>query len=236
MKNFFWGLFFIAAGAFVVTNQFVHYTDINLFSLLLTIFIIPIMVKSLFKLNFGGILFPAAFLCIIYSKPLHIGSITPWPVLLAALLGTIGLSILFHKHHCYYKKYHFEKHHHHHHEHFSEVINGEDSDEISVDVNFGSTIKYVSSDNFKVANLRSNFGSIKIYFDKANIIEDKATINIDIAFSGIELYVPKEWKIINKVDSTLGGVEYKNSNDAETKKTVTLLGRANLAGVEIIYI
>jgi hypothetical protein len=227
MKKLFWGLFFIAAGIFVLFDQLVGFTEISLFSLLCTILLIPIFVKSIFKLNFAGILFPLAFLCIIYSEQLNLESITPIPVLLTALLGSIGLSIIFDRHHIYWD---------HHEEHFDQIINGEDKDEVNLSVNFGSSIKYVNSEDFKIAKLKCSFGAMKIYFDNAKIVGDNAVIDLDISFSGVELYIPKDWRIINKVGVSLGGVEQKNSSRDEFKKTVTLTGNVNLAGVEIFYI
>ena len=55
------------------------------------------LVKSLRKLEWTGILFSLAFLAIIYADMLHIEHLTPWPVLGAALLGSIGLNMIFHK-------------------------------------------------------------------------------------------------------------------------------------------
>lgn len=239
MRKIFWGLFFIAAGAFVILNQFYTYTDINLLSLLLTIFILAIFIKSLLRINFSGILFSLAFLCIIYSAPLHLESVTPIPVLLTAFLGSIGLSIMFNRHGfhdgCRMGGHHYH-HHHHNHEHFSEVINGVDGDEVNFNVSFSSSIKYVNSEDFKMANLRSSFGSMQVYFDNAKMKGDSATINLDVSFSGVELYVPKNWKIVNKVDVALGAVEAKNENQNITEKTITLTGKVSLGGVEIIYI
>lgn len=232
MKKIFWGLFFIAAGTFVILDQFYNYTNITLLGLLLTIFIVAVLIKGLYRISFLEILFPLAFLSIIYSKPLHLEKVTPIPVLLAALLGSIGLSILFNRH-CFHKKCYFDKHHH---EHFSEVINGVDDDEVNFDVNCGSSIKYINSEDFKNANLRCRLGAMKVYFDNAKIMGDNAKINLDISLSGVELYIPKEWKIVDKVNTTLGAIEFKNNRQVNSEKTITLTGRVNLSGVEITYI
>jgi predicted membrane protein len=235
MKKLFWGLFFIVAGAFVIIDQLGGYTGIGLFSLICTIFLIPIFISSLFKLNFPGVLFSAAFLCIIYKEPLGIEKISNISILLTALLGSIGLSILFHKHHHIYTSCYIGGHNHR--ERVSEVVvNSPDEEEVNFNVNFGSSIKYVNSEDFKVANLRSSFGSMQVYFDNAKIKGDTATINIDASFSGVELYFPKEWKIVNKIDCTLGGVDIKNESRVETTKTVTLTGKVSLGAIEIIYI
>jgi predicted membrane protein len=234
LGKIFWGLFFITAGAFVTLDQIYHYTNINLLSLLLTIFIVAILIKSLFRISFTGILFSLAFLCIIYSEPLHLESITPIPVLLTALLGSIGLSILFNRHY-FYKKCSYVKYNHNS-DDYSEVVDGIDGENVDFSVNCSSSIKYINSDDFKKANLRCHLGSMKVYFDKAKIKGDDATINLDVSFSGVELYIPKEWKVVNKVNVSLGGVEEKNTHGSKQEKTITLTGNVNLSGVEIIFI
>ncbi len=60
-------------------------------SIILTIFIVAIAIKSLATRNVSVLMFSIVFLCIIYSETLGIESITPWPVLGAALLLSIGL-------------------------------------------------------------------------------------------------------------------------------------------------
>lgn len=229
MKKVFWGLFFITAGVFVIVDQFGNYTGMSLFNLLCTILLIPIFITSLFRLKFFGILFSLAFAAIIYKEQLNIEDINTTSILLTALLGSIGLSILFGKHH--FCKIHSHK------KNYNEVvINNPDGNEVDFSVSFGSIIKYVNSEDFKVANLKSSFGSMKVYFDNAKIKGDNATINLDVSFSGVELYFPKEWRIIDKVDSTLGAVEQKNNCKESGEKTVTLSGKVNLGGVEIFYI
>ncbi len=228
VSKIFWGLFFLMSAAFVIINQLGYYTNLELLPLLLTIFIGAILIKSLYRINFFGILFSLAFLAIIYSNQLGLQSITPWPVLITAFLASIGLSIIFNRSHCQIK--------HNHHEHFDQVINDKDSDVVNFEVSFGSSIKYVNSDDFKSASLRCSFGALKVYFDNAKIVGDTATINLDASFSGIEIYIPKDWKIVNNVDSSLGAVEEKNNSNSVSTKTVTITGHVSLAGVEITYI
>ena len=97
-ERVFWGVLLILAGIFLIISKLGYFPNVNVFSLLLTVFLVVIIVKSLPRFNFAGILFPIAFICIIYDKQLGITAITPWTVLIAALLGSIGLSMIFHKH------------------------------------------------------------------------------------------------------------------------------------------
>ena len=64
-------------------------------------FIDGILYLALFKwypqCELREILFSIAFICIIYDDWLGITALTPWTVLGAALLGSIGLSLIFKK-------------------------------------------------------------------------------------------------------------------------------------------
>ena len=76
-------------------EQLGYLPAVGVFSLLFTVVCIAVIVASIPHVHFGGILFPLAFIAIIYDKPLGITAITPWTVLLAALLLTIGLHLIF---------------------------------------------------------------------------------------------------------------------------------------------
>ena len=226
----FWGLVFILGGVFLIISKLGYFPDVNLFSLLLTIFLVVIIVKSFIRINFVGILFPIAFICIIYDKQLGITNITPWTVLIAALLGSIGLSMIFHKPTKWVdKKYDYE-------DYKFERIDLEDESHVRYKNSFGASIKYINTDNFEQADFNCSFGALKVYFDNATMENSNAIVRIDASFSGIELYVPKTWNIDDKTNVFLGGISEKNKNDKITTNTLTLVGDINFSGVEIIYI
>ena len=231
-KNWFWGIFFVAAAILVLVNQLGYFADVGLFSLFLTLLLIPVMVKSVLIINFPGILFPAAFLCIIYAEPLGITNLTPWTVLIAALFGSIGLSILFQK------KKRFDSHSHHDRrdKHFKNVINIPDGNTVTFGTSFSSGVKYVNSREFQKANLSAKFGALKVYFDEAGLSPDGAEINFDVSFAGVELYIPRTWNIVNNINVSLGGVEEKNRRGESGGPAVTLTGNVRFSGVEIIYV
>ncbi|MFR0822748.1 MAG: LiaF transmembrane domain-containing protein [Clostridia bacterium] len=228
-RNWFWGIFFILAAVFILLNQLGYFTQIHLFSLICTIILIPIILKSCYHLNFSGILFPLAILCIIYAEPLGITNLTPWPVLAIALFGSIGLSFIFGSH------YHHSSCHHHE-ENFGEVIDSPDENMVNFDVHFGSSIKYVNTEHLQQANVHCSFGAAKVYFDHAQIAPEGAQIYLDISFSGVELYIPKSWHVVNKTNVTLGGIEEKNKMMQAEGPVVHLVGKVSFSGVEIIYI
>lgn len=232
IKNWFWGLFFILGGAAIVINQLGYFEHINIVSLVFTIFLIPIIIKSIINAFWGGIFFPLALLGIIYAEPLGIANMVPWPILLTALLLTIGFEIMFHRNF----KFHSKFIHTHHNENFDKVINEEDDSNVSVNVNFGSSIKYVNSKEFKIGIFTCHFGAMKVYFDNTTLHEGKAIIDLDVSFSGVELYIPKNWTVEINASTSLGGIDEKNRNMSDGKHTLIINGKVSLSGIEIIYV
>ena len=197
-EKIFWGLVLILGGIFLIISKLGYFPDVNVFSLLLTVFLVVVIVKSLLHINFAGILFPIAFICIIYDKQLGITNITPWTVLIAALLGSIGLSMIFHKHTKWFNTKHNDE------DYKFEKIDVEDESNVRFKTSFGASIKYINTDKFEQADFNCSFGAMKIYFDNAIMSNDNAIVRINASFSGIELYVPKTWNIDDKTNVSLG--------------------------------
>src|SRR5699024_9582694 len=82
-----WGLGLLAAAAFLVLDQ-LHLIPVELgfWTIFWTVVFAATLITSLINRSLGGTIFSIAFLLIIYAKPLHIESIVPWTVLLAAFL------------------------------------------------------------------------------------------------------------------------------------------------------
>ena len=57
-KNYFWGVFLILAGAYLVVSQLGYLPAVGVFSLLFTVVCIAVIVASIPHVHFGGILFP----------------------------------------------------------------------------------------------------------------------------------------------------------------------------------
>lgn len=233
-KNVYWGLFFIIAAIIIILNQTGLLGGTNIFSLIITLLVIPVILKSIRYLNFGGILFPLAIIGILYAEPLGIEYLTPWPILGVALFLSIGLSFIFPQHHFKRWENHFREN------DFSEewvAENVEESEVINMGTKFSGSVKYINTDNLKNVNIHCSFGGMKVYFDHANIQGEEANIRVDVNFGGLELFIPKEWNVIYNTDNAFGGIEEKNrSQITENSKKIRLTGKVNFAGITIIYI
>lgn len=239
-KNMFWGIVCILAAIFLVVSKLGMFGEIGFWSLMFTMFLVVALIKGICERNFTDILFSIAFLLIVYDKQLGIEALTPWTVLGAAALGSCGLSFLFPKKErkdCFCTE-EWKRHRHNHHNGKAEevIIDIEENGYIKQTTKFGASTKYVNCDNFKQAELECSFGAMSVYFDKAQVKDGKAYVSMQVRFAGMELYVPKEWSIVNDVNTALGAVEEKNKNCPDGSVVLMLNGSVQFAGVDIIYV
>jgi predicted membrane protein len=182
------------------------------------------------NLAFPGVYFSLAFLGILYDTELGITAITPWTILLVALLLSIGTCMVYTP-----KKKKKVKNHEVDGSDFV-VFDEEDGNQFDFSSSFVGSIKYVNSDNFEAANIDAKFAGMKVYFDNAVIQNGHATVNLNVSFAGVELYIPKNWRIDNQMSASFGGVEEKNRSNGADGPILTLRGNVSLGGVTILYV
>ena len=243
-KKIFWGLFLILAGAYLIVSQMGYLPSVGVVRTLLTIACAAILIKSIACMSFGGILFPLAIIAIVYAKPLGLTMVTPWSILAAALLLTIGLNLLFggwkKKHWQHNREHGHEWEHefewkHEHEEKFSSSESVEAGENIEINTTFNGVIRYITTENFRYASIDSKFSGVKIYFQDAKVPTGSAVIDVDAMFSGIELYIPANWQVINHLQGPFQGVNTKGKVPKETDTVLTLEGISRFSGVEVHY-
>ncbi|CAJ1177880.1 hypothetical protein FD33_GL002029 [Companilactobacillus paralimentarius DSM 13238 = JCM 10415] len=249
MKNrngIFWGLFLLLSAAILVVSQLhlITYT-FSFWTIIATIFLAAVLIKSLVYFSISGTVFSLAFLGILYAKPLGITAIVPWTILGAALLITIGLSMILnpllnrHRPWMRYRKAFTRGHRG---PFFSyEYKSGPDmktidKPDVDVYVKMGNSVRYVKSDDFKTANIDVNMGEAKVYFDHVTV-KDTAIINVNVSLGGAELYIPSNWNIIKGVNNNMGNItEDGVRNVDEDSPDVTISGLVSLGNLKISYI
>lgn len=234
VRNLYWGVFFILAAVIIVLNQMGLLIGVSTISLIITLLLIPVIITSIRHWSFGGILFPLAIIGILYAEPLGIQNLIPWPILGVALFLTIGLHFIFPHHRKYEQSY---SHHHDDSEEWTEEkVDAGGDGEIDLITKFTGSVKYINSEKLRKVNIDCSFGGMKVYFDNSKLQTDEAIIDVNISFGGVELYLPKDWAIVDKVNCVLGGIEEKNRNQSNATKTIILKGKVSFSGITIIYV
>lgn len=247
MKNrngIFWGLFLLLSAGILVVSQLhlITYT-FSFWTIVATIFLVAMLIKSLVYFMVPGTVFSLAFLAILYAKPLHITAIVPWTVIGAAILISIGLSLILRpflmKHHPWMRYGHHGGYNWHEQRGYDHNIDVKTVDESDVDVTvkMGSSVRYVTSQDFKQADIDVKMGNAKVYFENVTV-QDTATINVNVSLGGVELYVPRNWNIVKQIDNNnMSGISEEGKPVVtEDSPSITLRGYYSLAGLKICYI
>lgn len=231
-NNWFWGVFFVLAAVFVIASQITSFAQIGFLTILATVLLAAAFIQSLVKLNYFGMFLSLALAYMIYMHPLGLYFISPWLLILAAVLLSIGFHIIFHRHPkpqyacCRGKKDEY---------HTIEEI---DDNNPYVKVTMGASSKYLHADSLKSGQFYCSLGSLEVYFDHVRLDPNGAEIFVDCNLGAINLYFPKSWRIIDKLNSSLGGVnnETQYNSPGENAPQITVTGNVSLGAVEIHYV
>lgn len=235
-NKLFWGLLFILGGISLLMDRMGYlpaFHQISVFGILLTMFFIWMFLQGLQHGNFFAMIFALAFIAIQYDKLLHITPITPGTLLSAALLLSIGLTIIFpntknifpHFH----KKGKFV-------DSGRKVFNEADGEVIHFENTFGSSTKYINTEALVNVSLENSFGEMKVYFDNAIIKTGTAIINIEVSFGSTTIYIPRTWHIENHVSTSIGNVSEKGECISPGCPTLKIYGEVSFGNITIEYI
>ena len=236
MNKLFWGLLFLLGAASLLLyrlNYWPTFHHFSLFKILLTIFFIWMILEGIRHHNFFGIIFGLALIAIQYDKLLCITAITPWTLLGAALLASIGLSIIFPKRHHpnFNGNMEFDFH-----DEGKKDCNMQNDEILHFENSFGSSIKYVNTDALVNASFENSFGEMKIYFDNTIIKNGVADISLEVSFGSAVLYIPKTWNVEIHVKTVFGTIREQNSNQSQGCPTLRIYGEISFGEAMIIYI
>ncbi|MDD5309309.1 MAG: DUF5668 domain-containing protein [Deltaproteobacteria bacterium] len=100
---------------------------------------------------------------------------------------------------------------------------------------FGGREERVSSRQWKGGVVDCTGGGLKLDLSDAEIEGEEARLDIDLVMGGIELRVPRHWKVVVEVSPVMGGVEDRSFFDGSLPgaKRLVIAGRVLMGGVEI---
>ncbi len=102
---------------------------------------------------------------------------------------------------------------------------------------FSSGRKTINSQNFKGGKTTVVLGGINIDLHEANLAEGTNSLEITVLFGGVDIIVPRDWKVIVNVTSIFGGVDDKrivNANQVyESNKVLVIRGIVLFGGCDI---
>jgi predicted membrane protein len=224
-----WGLLFLGGGIALLLAALGIGMEFELMKILVSILLLGIALTSFIRFRFFLSMVPLAFVVYIWKAQLGFERVNLWLLILASVVLSIGLSIIFQK------KHHFRRHKHS--DTWSdtkEVIN--DDEYVTIDSSFGEQTKYVHASNLKQVNIGGHFSTQKVFFDQCQISPEGLKIDVSANFCEITLIMPKEWRIVNSVNVFAGSVKESDILSSVTRTPVELRGSVNFAEVDINYV
>ena len=195
-------------------------------------------VKSLLKLDFFGTLFPASLIVWLFEKELMIEEITPFPLVVAAILVGCGLNMIFgRKQKVVSVRYKDEdgnwkdgniKD--------AKVEKWQDGREVVLENLFNATSKYVNSASFSSAKLENNFGSANVYFDNATVYNGEATIKLENNFGKMNIYLPGTWRASIHQEAAFGHVNVHGEPNRDMDAPYVIIkAESNFGEIDIFF-
>lgn len=236
-KNVYWGVLLLLGAAALVVGKLGYLEGIGVWSIIFSVCLTGFLIDGLVNRSFGEILFSLAFLVIVNDELLKLEAITPWPVLGAALLGTIGLNLLFPS---FKKKGRFVKMH--------MNMGGKDfdgrervseekwsGDSVSYENAFGGSVKYLSGEISHV-DVENAFGSMQIYFTDAIPRGGSVTVNVETVFGSMVLYVPSSWRVVLSTENVFGSTREQGSCNPAGDIVLYIRGEVTFGSLLIKYV
>ncbi|MFA7081999.1 MAG: LiaF domain-containing protein [Bacteroidales bacterium] len=101
---------------------------------------------------------------------------------------------------------------------------------------FGASKNIVIAPIFKGTDINTVFGGAVLDLRKTDIEEGETTIEVNVVFGGVEIYVPSNWEVITNTTNILGATEDKRfytDEKAFSNKKLIIKGSCVFGGIEI---
>lgn len=222
-------IFLTATGKFNVTL----FAGIPTNKLVWTIILAVLGIGSLISFSWDGVIIAGGILVKMYDTQLGFEISTPVLIIIMILL-IAACNAFFDKPEKKIMKHtvidgngsYIEKH------------NGDsDSGEILYYKNrFNGMTKYVNSENLKEVTIDSRFGGFELYLKDAKVPSGQLILDINAKCSGVEIYIPHNWTVVNNMRTIMCGVEESPRclEEGETSPVELIItGKADKSGIEI---
>ncbi|MDR0324846.1 MAG: hypothetical protein LBI19_01955 [Oscillospiraceae bacterium] len=237
LSKWIWGTLLLLAAAFIIANQFNEFVDLGLGSLIVAALAVTFFVQCLAHLSFAPLPIPLAVLYITFRGTLDWPYISPWMLIIAAVLASCGLAVLFPRKWKRVKVSGGGRHSRSFTQSGAQVEDSGGDNNPVIDVTFGAASRYIHADSLETARLICKFGSLEAFFDQAQLSPDGATVVCDCQFGSIEITVPRHWRVIDDISCALGGVNHNGrASPAEDAPQLTVTGNVSFGGIEIRYV
>lgn len=108
---------------------------------------------------------------------------------------------------------------------------GEDA--ISESQSFSSVTKRVKTDKFTGGHISSVFGEYKLDLRESKIV-DGSTLDVEAVFGSVEVWVPTNTKVINRIDTFAGNFDDHTATSSSDAVTLYVTGDVVFGNVKVL--
>jgi hypothetical protein len=117
---------------------------------------------------------------------------------------------------------------------FAAGVAGSSTEESLTEVAFwAGKQRRVASASFRRGDLTAVMGGIELDLRAAGTATGEAIIDVFVMWGGIEIWVPPDWAVVNKVGVLMAGVEDKSTGTQDARNRLIVRGFVVMGGLEI---
>lgn len=213
----------------IITGSIIHLS----ISAILIIYGIFVLFSRSYYVGLYSIAFGFRYVADYYKHIIDFTQVGYWQLFLITTLLAIGLQMVFgrqKKRHVHID-YDFDIPAGHEHSNIGE-------DYVNIQTYLKETTRYIYSTNLEVVELETKLGSTSVFFQERQLNQD-LSIYVDCKMGNLELFLPKEWTIVESISTNLGNVDIdynRNPSNTVSQYTVYIEGIVSLGNIEIHFI
>ncbi len=216
----FWGLILILAAVVLILNEAGVSFGVKLsaWRIVLGAVFLAWLVYEIVRLRFSEIFFPLAFLFLVFQHPIakavghgDNGFLSPWIVLLAALLFTIGFQFLLKKR--------------------DVKITVEDEDRGRI----GDKVEYYDAADLSGVEIKEHIGTVSVYFSNRDAYDGNGRITVRENLGIVKLHIPCEWGLTVNKNDNLGKITIPEHEQPIGGKVLTVDILENMGEVRVTF-
>ncbi len=215
MKKYILGIGLLVLSALVLFQDQLPDFSIPLWRLVLMVGVGVLFLERVSKKAVNGAFVYGTWLFILLNNQFKLFTIGTGTIILGAVLACIGINILFKPKDNFVTGYFIE--------------DGRYQGKGTV---FSSSNRYISDTDFVSDSVEVTFGSVNVYFDHAQLLGERGTLEVEGVFSSINLYVPSDWNLVIEAGGPFSGVE-NHLRPRAGEKTLVVTGELVFSGLKI---
>lgn len=202
-NNIFMGAVLIFLALYIVVSRLIDLPGIPVFKIIFTCMFGYTVYKGVRKRDYGMIFIPSAILLCMYDDILGIQDITPFVVMAAAVLLTVGFNMIFKR-----GKSDLEVV-------YDSSIEGTctsdykynpEKRKVVIDNSFGAVTRYIQEEDLREVVIDNGLGTCTVYFQNVTLENNILKMKVDNGLGTTTVYFPKEWSINLNQDNGLGRI------------------------------